>query len=133
MADPMIADKPEKKTVSVSDVLAKDKAPKSESKTSGKGASAGGKKKKMKHTHIEHHHDEQGNETGHTVRHTPEGGGPEVSYATPDMDGVHDGLEQHVGGENAGEGAQSAQAQPGAQPQAQPEPMAQPQPQQVGA
>lgn len=125
MADPMMSDKSEKK-VSVTDVLAKDKAPKSEAKKDG-GKQVSSKKKKMKHTHIEHHYDEKGNESGHTVRHTPQEGGPEVSYATPDMDGVHDGLEQHVGGENAEE---SAQAQP--QQQA-PEPMAQPQPQQVGA
>ena len=130
MAEEMMQDeKPKKKTVSVTDVLAKDKAPKAESKKSS--ASAGGKKKKMRHTHIEHHYDESGKESGHTIRHTPEGGGPEVSYTAPDMDGVHDGLEQHVGSENAGEGAGDQSAQ--AQPQSAPEPMAQPQPQQVGA
>ena len=105
MADDMKDEKPAKKTVSVTDVLAKDKAPaKSESKSGG-NKGAGGKKKKMRHTHIEHHYDESGKESGHTIRHTPEGGGPEVSYTAPDMDGVHDGLEQHVGSENAGEGA----------------------------
>ena len=131
MADDMKDEKPAKKTVSVTDVLAKDKAPAKESKSESKKPSAGGKKKKMRHTHIEHHYDESGKESGHTIRHTPEGGGPEVSYTAPDMDGVHDGLEQHVGSENAGEGAGDQSAQ--AQPQSAPEPMAQPQPQQVGA
>src|SRR5579863_10345296 len=83
------ADKTEKpkkkKTVSVGDVLAKDKAPKSEAKSS-KG------KKKHKHTMIEHHDD-----GSHTVRHAPVGGGDEVSYAAPDLDAVKAGLDKNVG------------------------------------
>lgn len=117
-----MADK-EKKTVSVGDVLAKDKAPKADSKTN-KTAS----KKKHKHTHIEHHYDETGKSAGHTVRHTPQGGGEEVSYSAPDLDAVHDGLEQHVGEENADEGAaqpeQAPQGGGAAMPMAQPQPQA---------
>ena len=78
-------------------------------------AAAGGEKKKHKHTHIEHH--ENGT---HTTRHTPMDGGPDVSYASQDLDGVHDGLEHHVGDPN-GEEAQAqpdAGAQPGGQPDA---------------
>ena len=77
-------------------------------------AEAGGKRK-HKHTHIEHH--ENGT---HTVRHTPVGGGEDTSYAAQDLDGVHDGLEHHVGDPN-GEEAQAqpdAGAQPGGQPDA---------------
>lgn len=103
MADQM---KP-KKSVSVDDIMGGKKEttkPKSEPKSSSK-------KSKHKHTHIEHH--ENGS---HTVRHTPAEGGPDVSYAAPDMDAVHDGLEEHVGEPNAGEG-QEAEAQPEAAPQ----------------
>jgi hypothetical protein len=53
-------------------------------------------KVKHKHTHIEHHDD-----GSHTVRHTPAGGGDEVSYASPNLQGVHAGLDQHVGGAQA--------------------------------
>lgn len=123
-------DKPAKKTVSVGDVLAKDKAPKPEAK---KSADKGAAKKKHKHTHIEHHYDAEGKAAGHTVRHSPMGGGEEVSYAAPDMDAVHDGLEEHVGDENAGEGLSSAQGGGEASAQQQPQQMAQPMPQQAGA
>lgn len=78
-------------------------------------AAGGEKKTKHKHTHIEHH--ENGT---HTVRHTPVGGGEDTSYAAQDLDGVHDGLEHHVGEPN-GEEAQAqpdAGAQPGGQPDA---------------
>lgn len=126
MAEDMKNDKPAKKTVSVGDVLAKDKAPKPEAK---KSADKGMAKKKHKHTHIEHHYDSEGKAAGHTVRHSPMGGGEETSYAAPDMDAVHDGLEEHVGDENAGESLSSAQG-PGADQQ-QPQPMAQPSPQAV--
>lgn len=113
--------KKEKKTVSVGDVLAKDKAPKSEAKNNKTS-----QKKKHKHTHIEHHYSEDGKPAGHTVRHTPQGGGEEVSYSAPDLDAVHDGLEQHVGEENADEGAAPEQAPQsnGAMPMAQPQPQA---------
>ena len=109
------------KTVKIGDVLAKDKAekPKSESKSASKDSK---KKTKHKHTHIEHHYDAEGKATGHTVRHQPMGGGEEVSYAAPDLDAVHDGLEQHLGEPNAGEEQEEAAEQ---QPQ-----QAQPQPQQ---
>lgn len=76
--------------------------------------SGGGKKKdeekkpkkgKSKHrkTEIEHHDD-----GSHTVRHFPKAdgtapAGPEVSYAAKDLDGVHDGLEEHLGEPNEGE------------------------------
>jgi len=116
--------KPEKKkSVSVGSVLSKESKPKAESKDSGKSS----KKKKMKHTHIEHH-----NDGSHTVRHTPMGGGEEMSYSKPDLDGVHDGLEEHVGDPNAAEGqpmadgggAPEQQPQPAAPQQAQPAPAA---------
>lgn len=144
----------EMKKSNASSILANDTAPKS-AKTMGAGApkektapaagaapkmehhaAAGGEKKKHKHTHIEHH--ENGT---HTTRHTPADGGPDVSYASQDLDGVHDGLEHHVGEPN-GEEAQQPQmdaaaggAQPGGQPDAaaaggagaQPQPSAQPQ------
>ena len=83
------------KTVKVGDVLAREKsAPKSESKSKDSKK----KKARMKHTHIEHHAD-----GSHTIRHTPMEGGEEVSYSKPDLDGVHDGLEEHVGEPNEGE------------------------------
>lgn len=105
------ADKPKKKTVSVGDVLAKDKAPKSDAKSKGK--------RKHKHTMIEHHSD-----GSHTVRHAPMGGGDEVSYAAPDLDAVKSGLDANVGGGSADMSASPA-------PEAAPQPMAQPQPQAV--
>lgn len=103
------------KTMKVGDVLAKDKAekPKSESKTAPKPS----QKKKHKHVHIENHYDEQGKAKGHTVRLQPMGGGEETSFTAPDLDAVHDGLEEHLGSPNDGEEAQE-QAMP-AQPQQQ--------------
>lgn len=114
----------------------KSAAPKGASMGAGKprAAKAGAApvKKRHKHTHIEHHYDDQGKETGHTVRHSGDASG-ETSYSAQDMDGVHDGLEQHVGEPNADEGqpqmaggAQDAGAS--AEPQsAAPQPVAQPQ------
>lgn len=64
-------------------------------KEAGAKAGAGAGKKaavKHKHTHIEHH-----DNGSHTVRHTPRGGGEEVSYSAPDMAGVHAGLDANVG------------------------------------
>ena len=61
---------------------------------------AASKKVKHKSTHIEHH-----DNGTHTMRHTPRDGGPEVSYSVPDLDGVHDGLEENLGAPNQGEGA----------------------------
>lgn len=113
MADEKMAPK----SVKVGDVLAKDKTPKLKTEPKPK-ASEKKPKAKHRHTHIEHHYDEAGKESGHTVRHTPQGGGEEVSYAAPDLDAVHDGLEQHVGEPNGDE-----------QTEAQPNPMAQQQPQ----
>ena len=105
------------KTVKIGDVLAKDKAekPKSESKSASKDSK---KKTKHKHTHIEHYYDANGKATGHTVRHQPMGGGEEVSYAAPDLDAVHDGMEEHVGEPNAGEEASEPAAEAAAEPQA---------------
>ena len=130
----------EMKKSNASSILANDTAPKS-AKTMGGGmdksagmkpkhdtnaaagnkpehAAGGEKKTKHKHTHIEHH-----DNGTHTTRHTPADGGPDVSYASQDLDGVHDGLEHHVGDPN-GEEAQAqpdAGAQPGAQPGGQPD------------
>lgn len=113
MADEMKKDDKKPKVVKVGDILAKEKMekPKGESKSSAKDAP---KKPKHKHTHIEHHYDAAGKSTGHTVRHQPMEGGQEVSYAAPDLDAVHDGLEEHIGSPNADE----APEQP-AQPQQQ--------------
>ena len=113
------------KTVRVGDVLAKDKAaPKA--KTESKSKDAPTPKKKHKHVHIENHYDEKGKPKGHTVRLQPMGGGEETSFTAPDLDGVHDGLEEHMGEPNADE-AQEAQQTPQQVPQQQ----AQPTPQQV--
>ena len=105
------------KTVKVGDVLAKDKTekPKSESKSASKDSK---KKTKHKHTHIESHHDAETGKTSYTVRHQPMGGGEEVSYAAPDLDAVHDGLEQHLGEPNAGEEASEPATEAAAEPQA---------------
>ena len=108
MADEMM------KKSSASSILANDTAPKSAKM--GAGAEAGkpkaaasdkkpaaGGKKKHKHTHIEHHDD-----GSHTVRHTPADGGADTSYAAQDLDGVHDGLEAHVGDANGDADQQQA-------------------------
>ena len=137
----------EMKKSSAGSILANDTAPKTATKSMGAGAAPAKKeaapkmehaagKKKHKHTHIEHHYDENGKPQGHTTRHTPMDGGPDTSYASQDLDGVHDGLEHHVGEPNGGEEAQEqpgAGAQPdaaagGAAPAAgaQPQPGAQP-------
>lgn len=77
-------------------------------------------KKKKKHarhgyhrTEIEHHDD-----NSHTVRHIPHSDHahemPVKSYATADLDGVHDGLIDHMGEPNPGE-EQDQQAPPAPQ------------------
>lgn len=57
-----------------------------------------GKKHRHKRTIIDHH-----SNGSHTVRHSPDTP-EEVSYAAPDLDGVHDGMEEHVGEPNHDEG-----------------------------
>lgn len=57
----------------------------------------------FKHTHIEHHDD-----GSHTVRHEHEDGISHKSYAAADLDGVHDGLEDHIGAPNPGEASANA-------------------------
>lgn len=113
-------------------MLATDSSEKSAPKPKAAKAGAAPVKKRHKHTHIEHHYDDQGKETGHTVRHSGDASG-ETSYSAQDMDGVHDGLEQHVGEPNADEGqpqmaggAQDAGASAVPQSTA-PQPVAQPQ------
>jgi hypothetical protein len=104
----------EPKKVSVNSILSKDSksAPKPKSESKSESKSKDGKKtRKHKHTHIEHHDD-----GSHTVRHTPVDGGQEVSYSKPDLDGVHDGLEEHIGDPNADE----EQAEPAAEAAAEP-------------
>lgn len=100
----------------------------------GEGSGGSHGKRKHKHTHIEHH-----DNGTHTTRHTPRDGGPDVSYASQDLDAVHDGLEHHMGDPNGDEAAQGGggadpnaggapqmgggdddQQQPQPQPQAQP-------------
>jgi hypothetical protein len=116
MEKPM-AEEQKPKVMKVGDVLGKDKAAKSksESKAAPKAASKEAPKKKHKHVHIENHFDEKGKSTGHTVRMQPVGGGEETSFTAPDLDAVHDGLEEHMGDPNADEG------QEGAEPQAAPQ------------
>lgn len=87
--DTKMAEDKKAKPLSVKDVLAKDKKSKEE-KTSGK-------KKKYRHTHIEHHTD-----GSHTIRHTPAEGGEETSYSRPDTAGMMQGLQDNLGGGEQG-------------------------------
>lgn len=87
--DTKMAEEKKAKPLSVKDVLAKDKKSKEE-KTSGK-------KKKYRHTHIEHHAD-----GSHTIRHTPAEGGEEMSYSRPDTAGMMQGLQDNLGGGEQG-------------------------------
>jgi hypothetical protein len=65
-------------------------------------------KHKFTHTHIEHHPD--GSKTIHHVH--KDGPQHDVKHAVPNMDGVHDSLEEHMGEPNKGEA--EAMAQPAA-------------------
>lgn len=122
-----MAEETKQKTVKAKDVLSKDDAKpakkvasKSAEKTETKPAAKKEEKKKTRyrHTHIEHHSD-----GSHTVRHVPTEGGEEMSYSKPDLDGVHDGLEEHVGDANEGEEmAAAGGAEPAPQPGAAPVP-----------
>lgn len=58
-----------------------------------------GKKVRHKTTHIEHHAD-----GSHTVRHAHADGGGETSYAAKNMDELHQGLDENVGGMPAAAG-----------------------------
>jgi len=104
-----MAEEKKTKKVSVGSILAKDAPEKSKSESKPKAEKK--KKHRMKSTHIDHHPD-----GSHTVRHTPMEGGEEVSYAKPDLDGVHDGLEEHVGEPNEGEEQAEPVAEAGAEP-----------------
>lgn len=88
--DTKMAEEKKAKPLSVKDVLAKDKKSKEE-KTSGK-------KKKYRHTHIEHHAD-----GSHTIRHTPAESGEETSYSRPDTAGMMQGLQDNLGGGEQGD------------------------------
>jgi hypothetical protein len=70
----------------------------------------GGKHHKFHHTHIEHHEDGSA-----TIHHQHEAG-PEhdVKHAVPDLDGVHDSIEQHLGQPNEGENEVAGAAPQGA-------------------
>jgi|SRR5215831_4567404 len=107
-----MAESKEKPKVDVSGILSKEgsDAEKAASKKPSAKDKSAKSKKKHKHTHIEHHYDEEGNSTGYTMRHTPSDGGPETAYVAKDLDEVHDGLEQHLGEPNGDEG-QEAEAQ----------------------
>jgi hypothetical protein len=110
-------------------ILSKDNGPKMKSEPKPKTEpreqrAAGGKKKKPKHTHIEHHDDGT-----HTSRHVDAAGKETASYTSSDLDGVHDGLEQHAGEANgdAGAGAPGGAPQdPAAGGEPQPDPNAAP-------
>jgi hypothetical protein len=56
-----------------------------------------------KSTHITHHAD-----GSHTVKHEHEDGASHQEYAKPDLDGVHDGLQDHMGVPNPGEAESEA-------------------------
>ena len=125
---PAVDAKP-KKTVSVKDIMSEESAPKVSEKPAIKSTSkskpSSKSKGKHKHTHIEHHDD-----GSHTVRHS--GDGNEMSYATPDLEGVKAGLDQHIGGGQdptqtaAQPDAGGAPEMPGAPAAAAPAPAAQP-------
>jgi hypothetical protein len=99
-------------------ILSKDNGPKMKSepkqKTEPRAQKMSGGKKKHKHTHVEHHDDNT-----HTVRHTDAAGKETASYTAQDLDGVHDGLENHVGEPNAADAGAGApqDASQGAEPQ----------------
>jgi hypothetical protein len=57
-------------------------------------------KPKHKNTHVEHLDD-----GSHVTTHIPRDGSPEVKYSSRDLDGVHDGLEEHLGEANQDEEA----------------------------
>jgi hypothetical protein len=67
-----------------------EKSDKKDAKSEAKDGKKGGK---HKHTHVEHLDD-----GSHVVRHIPRGGGDEVSYSSPDMAGLHSGLDANLGG-----------------------------------
>jgi hypothetical protein len=73
----------------------------------GKGHKKKGKKGKhpFHRTVIDHHPD-----GSHTIKHERRDGGEPVDYARPDLDGVHDGLEEHLGEENEAEEIPAAPA-----------------------
>lgn len=97
MAEP---EKKEKKVAKVGPkataAMTKDEPKEKPAKAPEKKSEKKDSKKKKKHgfgaTHIEHHTD-----GSHTVRHVPEDGGQEVSYAAPDLNGVKAGLDQNLG------------------------------------
>lgn len=62
-----------------------------------------GGRSKHRQTVIDHH--ENGSHTIHHIAHPNADGTPghNVEYAVPDLDGVHEGLEEHVGEPNPGE------------------------------
>lgn len=72
------------------------------------------KKHSVRHTHIEHHDDNT-----HTVKRTMDDGTEGPSSGLPDLDAVHDNLEQHLGEPNVGE-AEAAGAVPAPAPAAAP-------------
>lgn len=98
MAEP---EKKEKKVAKVGPkataAMTKDEPKEKSAKAPEKKSEKKDSKKKKKHgfsaTHIEHHDD-----GSDTVRHIPEDGGKEVSYATPDLNGTVSGLNQNLGG-----------------------------------
>jgi hypothetical protein len=114
MADMPMQDPTAGAQATAAPILSKDNGPKMKSEPKQKTEpreqrQPGGKKKKPKHTHIEHHEDGT-----HTSRHTDAAGKEMASYTSPDLDGAHDGLEQHVGDANAAAPDAGAMPQGGA-------------------
>lgn len=91
----------------------KEKPAKAPEKKSEKKDSKKKKKHKFGVTHIEHHTD-----GSHTVRHVPEDGGQEMSYASPDLNGVKAGLDQNLGEPEGDEGTGTPAAAPAPAPAA---------------
>lgn len=104
-----MAEETKKKSISVADVMGGERKAK-ETKSAPKGSE---KKeshvKKIRHKHM---HGERHDDGSFTMRYT--GGDQEVSHAVPDIDGVHDSLEEHMGEPNEDEGQEP---QPEAPPQ----------------
>lgn len=90
------------KKVGAKEILSGGGEKKKETKKSGKH--------KFGETRIKHHKN-----GSHTMEHIPDHDGttppgPSTSYAVSDLDGVHDGLEEHLGGPNEGEGTDGTTA-----------------------
>lgn len=107
----MAEEKPKKEKKASPEALmtSEDKGPKKEAKSEKKGKGGG-----FTHTHIDHF-----SHGGHGVRHHhKDGSDKDVAYSAQDLEGVKQGLQEHIGG-GAGQVMNAA-----AEPPAAPEPVA---------